>query len=97
MEEQAEEAAEQELVEEKPEEESKTSEDVNPFKALIGGYNKSEKSGKSSAKEKKEIVLKKDDFIEREHLRPLAAKKAADICFTLFDLYKKVHGMVSYT
>jgi len=83
------------FLKEEPEEKSKKSEDVNPFKALIGGYNKSEATEEKSVK--KEIVLKKDDFIEREHLRPLAAEKATEACFNLFDLYKKAHDMASYT
>ncbi|MBU0893970.1 MAG: hypothetical protein KKF48_01700 [Nanoarchaeota archaeon] len=76
----------------KPEKSSDTS---NPFLALIGHYDKPEK--KEKLKESKEIIVKKDDWTESELLRPLAAKKAEKIAFDLFDIYKKAHGMASFT
>ncbi len=79
---------------EKPEDES------NPFKALIGGYNKKKKKEEKpseSKEEPKDIVVKPDDWIEKTHLRKVAAESAADTAFTLFDIYKKAHGMESYT
>jgi len=83
--------------EEKPKDES------NPFKALIGGYNKKEKkdtlkdTSEKTNEKKKDIIVKPDNWIEKEHLRKVAAKSAADVCFKLFDIYKKVHNMPSYT
>jgi hypothetical protein len=47
--------------------------------------------------EKKEIVVKPDDWIERTHFRPLTAEAAKSKVFDLFDVYKKAHGMVSFT
>ncbi len=73
--------------------------DVNPFLALLGmGGKKKEEKPKEVSKEKEpEIIVKKDDWIESTHLRPLSASKAATTAFTLFDIYKKAHGMSSYT
>ena len=76
------------------EEEKKPKDSSNPFLALVGHYEKKE--------EKKEIEkvdkpLVKDNWIEETHIRPLAAKDAKDKAFMLFDVYKKAHGMVSFT
>jgi len=82
------------------EKKKKAGEDVNPFKALIGGYDKSEKPTKKEGEKqdiKKEIIIKKDDFIEKQHLRTLTALNAKEMAFALFDIYKKAHGMPSYT
>ena len=78
---------------------SKTSDTSNPFLALIGHYNKKEKTDDKKSKngEKKEIVVKPDDWIEKEHIRKLAAEKALKVSFNIFDIYKKSHGMPSYT
>ena len=70
----------------------------NPFLAIIGYYNK--KSEKEETKKPKSAEVKgirKDDWIEKTHLRNLAAENARDMAFTLFDVYKQGHGMVSYT
>ncbi|MFH1586073.1 MAG: hypothetical protein ABIB79_04855 [archaeon] len=71
----------------------------NPFLALIGHYNKSEKKENKVKKDVKKKVgeLKKDNWAEKEFLRPLAAKSAEAIAFKLFDVYKKAHDMPSYT
>lgn len=72
----------------------KSGDESNPFLALIGQYEKTEKSKKE---EKKEEIMKPDNFIEKEHIRPLAAETATETIFTLFDVYKKAHNMASYT
>ncbi|RLF35120.1 MAG: hypothetical protein DRM99_05255, partial [Thermoplasmata archaeon] len=77
---------------EKPKQSKDTS---NPFLAIIGAYEKKEK--KQSPENKKQKEIKPDNFIEKTHIRPLAAKKATDTAFNLFDIYKKAHGMPSYT
>ena len=72
----------------------------NPFKALFGGYNKKSKEKKKSAskEEKKEmIILKPDNYVEKVSVRPLAIKGAKASTFLLFDVYKKSHGMPSYS
>ena len=50
-----------------------------------------------TATEDKEIELKPDTWLEKEHYRKAAAETAAKMAFNLFDVYKKAHGMVSYT
>lgn len=88
------------FLEEKTEEEKqkeKSKDNSNPFLALIGYYDKSEKPQNKEKKQDKNKIIKPDDFIESQHLRPLAANTATDTVFTLFDIYKKAHGMPSYT
>ena len=87
------------FLEEKDEEEEKenSKDDSNPFLALIGHYDKKEKTEKKSqTKEDKDKPLRKDNWIESTHLRPFAAAKAIETAFDLFDIYKKAHGMPSY-
>ncbi len=80
--------------------EKKKSNEVNPFLALIGVYEKkSEKQGEkkeASKKEEKEKSVKKDSWIEAELIRPFIAKKSSTMAFDLFNTYKKAHGMASY-
>jgi len=75
----------------------KALDDSNPFKALIGGYDKPEKSETKPKTEEKDKPLIQDNWIEKTHLRTLAIKNATEMCFALFDVYKKAHGMASYT
>lgn len=85
----------EEEQEEQPEKKEDTS---NPFKALLGGYDKKEPEkpkAKSSSKEK--ATLRPETFAEKEYLRKLVADTAKETTFKLFDVYKKVHGMASYT
>jgi hypothetical protein len=85
------------FLEEKDEEEKKkeTKSESNPFLALIGKYNS--KEGEKKQEPKEETTIKPDNFIEAEHLRSFAAKDAKETIFDLFDIYKKAHGMESYT
>lgn len=87
------------FLEEKSQEESKEKikDESNPFLALIGHYNKDKKSKNQEEKEDEDKPIRPDNWIEKTHLRPLASKKAKDTAFALFDIYKKAHGMVSYT
>ena len=74
--------------------------DVNPFLAMFGFYNKkSEKKAKApgSSAKKDKIVIKKEVFDEKTHLRPYAAEEVTKTLYTLFDIYKKAHGMPSFT
>ena len=95
----------------KPEEKKENKEDVNPFSALIGfgsiwgkeKYSK-EESGETpeekAEKKKAEIIeklkkgLKKENYAERV-VRALAEQKAKKTVFTVYDVYKKAHGMAS--
>ncbi len=82
------------FLEDKTEEKKKPKDESNPFLALIGRYDKTEKPKKG---EIKEMTIKPDNFIEKQHLRSLASESATKITFDLFDIYKKAHGMPSYT
>ncbi|MBI2124433.1 hypothetical protein HYT92_01445 [Candidatus Pacearchaeota archaeon] len=81
-------------------------EDINPFSALIGigrkkpakeGEDKDEEKGKKAARIKmlKEKGARPDDWVEKM-VRKLAEEKARNICFKIFDVYKKAHGMASH-
>jgi hypothetical protein len=77
-------------------EEKKSSDGSNPFVALIGGYNKKSKKSKDESKTK-DKPIKKDNYLEKNYLRKIAAGDAQEKVFTIFDVYKKSHGMPSYT
>ena len=87
------------LKEEKDREELKEKEkksggeDANPFSALfgIGGEKKKEENGKKD----KITEIKADSYVE-EMVRKIAEDNVKTICFTLFDVYKKAHGMASH-
>jgi len=82
----------------KEKEEKKSEDSSNPFAALFGFYNKKEKEEKKDEKKKEEILeIKPDDWIEKTHLRKFAADTSKDTVFKLFDVYKKAHGMSSFT
>jgi len=83
------------FLEEKTEKEKEKPKDTsNPFLALFGFYDKKEKP---KEEEKKNNKIKPDDFIESNYIRPLAETNASETTFTLFDIYKKAHGMTSFT
>ena len=88
------------LEEKEKQENLKTSADTsNPFKALIGGYDKrpvQEKKPEKAA-EKEKAKIKPETYAEKNYLRPLTEKNAQELAFKLFDIYKKAHGMPSYT
>ncbi len=95
-----------EFLSEEDEAEKKTAEKPkdasNPFAALLGLYNKKEapkKTGSSKAEdvEKLNKAPDSDNGLEKEYLRPAAASGAKDTAFSLFDIYKKAHGMASFT
>jgi len=82
---------------EKGEKQEKPKDESNPFLALIGYYDKKPEKKTESKKTEKGKPIKPDDWIEKTHLRTLAAKTATDNAFKLFDTYKKAHDMPSYT
>jgi hypothetical protein len=70
----------------------------NPFLALIGEYDKSSsKEQPKKSNEPKPIFVAPEDWIEKEYIRKFASDKAKDLIFNLFDVYKKAHGMASFT
>jgi len=80
--------------EEKKEEKKKPKDTSNPFLALFGFYNeKEEKTEKKKGKKSEEI--KKDDWVEKEYIRKPAISEAKNTNYSLFDIYKKAHGMPS--
>jgi len=82
---------------EKKAKEEKASEESNPILALLGFYNKSPEKKKEEGKKEEISKVQPDNWFEKEHLRPAAAKFATDVTFNLFDIYKKAHGMPSYS
>ncbi len=82
---------------EKPSQEKPKSDSSNPFKALLGGYNS--KSGPKPKLDSKKapIIIRKDNYVEKEYIRPLAEQNAKEFTFKFFDIYKKAHQMPSYT
>lgn len=69
--------------------------EVNPFLALFGKYEG--KSEKEKPKPKEDKPVEKDSWIEANVIRKLVAGKSSSTAFTLFDVFKKAHGMASYT
>ncbi|MCK5321289.1 hypothetical protein KAJ38_01810 [Candidatus Pacearchaeota archaeon] len=73
----------------------KNSEDINPFAALFGLF-----SGGSNVKKGEEKIIegvkdiKKDNFVEQT-VRADAASAAGATLYTIYDIYKKAHGMAS--
>jgi hypothetical protein len=58
---------------------------------------KQKKKEKKQDKKKKEIgEIKKDNYPE-SWIRAHASRVAADLCFKIYDIYKKTHGMASVT
>ncbi|MFH1431283.1 MAG: hypothetical protein ABIG37_02335 [Nanoarchaeota archaeon] len=80
------------LKESEEKKEEKSSEDVNPFSALIGISEKKDKEKKKDDKKIQEI--KKDDYYESV-VREVAERDAMENCYNVFDVYKKAHGMQS--
>ncbi|MFH1237987.1 MAG: hypothetical protein ABIH79_01180 [archaeon] len=71
------------------------SEDINPFAALFGlftGGGNTEKEKKAEISDVKDI--KKDNFVEQT-VRAEAASAAGSTLYTVYDIYKKAHGMAS--
>ncbi|PIN88496.1 hypothetical protein COU61_04700 [Candidatus Pacearchaeota archaeon CG10_big_fil_rev_8_21_14_0_10_35_13] len=77
-------------------EKSDSFDDVNPFSALFSfkGF-KSSKKRSSDSNELKAGEIPKDDDYESV-IRGIAKGKADELCYTLFDVYKKAHGMPSH-
>jgi hypothetical protein len=80
-------------VEEVPKDQS------NPFKALFGGYNKKKPAPKIKEflEEPKIEYIEPDNWYEKTFFRTKVAENAKETLFSIFDIYKKAHGMASYT
>lgn len=85
--------------EKKEKEKKKEEEGSNPFLALIGHYNKTEKPEKKQEISKDtgdKFSLTPDNWSEKL-MRVGTAFEADDTTLTLYDIYKKAHGMLSFT
>ena len=88
---------------EKEAKEKAKSGDVNPFSALLGLGSKKEKKKEPKKEDKKadkikqlkEKGIEKDNWIEKM-MREQAEQDAREICFKIFDVYKKAHGMATH-
>mgnify|MGYP000217425793 CR=1 FL=1 len=85
---------------------NKSNDQSNPFAALFGFYDRKAKTKKSSSSEKinksedskpKKVEVLSDNYIEANHIRTYAQENSKATAFLIYDLYKKAHGMVSYT
>jgi len=86
--------------------EERSNNDLNPFTALLGLdklkiFEKKESKKEDPDKEKREKGeklakegIKKDSYAEGV-VRKLAEKNATDFCYTVYNTYKKAHGMAS--
>ncbi|MBM3247530.1 hypothetical protein FJZ17_03270 [Candidatus Pacearchaeota archaeon] len=68
------------------------SQDINPFMALLGLGNKSKEE--KNKEQEKNLIIKSDTYAEK-YLRNFAETKAKGSLFTVYDIYKKSHGMAS--
>ena len=89
------------------EKEEKKTDNTNPFSALFSGILKSKKKDKpkkeKTSEEKEEEEGKaleekgvKPDNHAEKYVRNLAEAMAITSCFTIFDIYKKAHGMAAF-
>ncbi|MBI2046612.1 hypothetical protein HYT26_00405 [Candidatus Pacearchaeota archaeon] len=77
--------------------------DVNPFSALLGLGSKKEKKKEPKKEDKKadkikqlkEKGIEKDNWIEKM-MREQAEQNAKEMCYKIFDVYKKAHGMATH-
>ena len=71
----------------------------NPFVALVGGYDKptGEKKPEKEKPGKKSWWPEKESFVEEKVIRPFGEEQAMEQAFKIFDVYKRAHGMPSYT
>ncbi len=76
------------------EEKQKSKDTSNPFMALFGKYES--KPQKSTSKEEKIESVQKDNWYEKEFFRKKSAETAKETLISLFDIYKKAHGMASF-
>jgi hypothetical protein len=74
----------------------KSNDTSNPFLALIGTYDKKEiKKEKKKSKEGIKMTVK-DKWIEKNFILEEAIKETKESALTIFEIYKKAHGMPSF-
>ena len=85
------------LEEKSADDKNSSSDSSNPFFALFGIYDKSSGKQKPKNEKEKDIIVKKDNWVEKNNLRPLTIERIKDLSYNIFDVYKKAHGMPSFT
>ena len=75
----------------KEQKEEKKSKDINPFTALFSSSKKNEEKKVIESAED----IKPDNYYERL-IRELAMEKSRDVCYNIYDIYKKSHDMASH-
>ncbi|HRZ85508.1 MAG TPA: hypothetical protein P5277_01885 [Candidatus Paceibacterota bacterium] len=80
---------------EEKKEEKKSNNNDNPFSALFSFLKKDEKKEEKKDLEIDVKKLKKDNYAEGL-MRELAGVSAKETCFSVYDVYKKAHGMASH-
>jgi hypothetical protein len=84
--------------EKKKEKKKKEDSGTNPLFALFGYYNKEEKKkDEKKSDDKSDIVSLSPDNWAEKIMRVGVAFEADDTNLTLYDIYKKAHGMISFT
>jgi hypothetical protein len=82
-------------IEEEEKKEEKKQDDINPFAAIFGLFNKKkDEKGKGGKEITEAKQIKKDNYVESE-MRRLAGETSKKIMYTIYDVYKKAHGMAS--
>lgn len=87
------------MFQEKKKEKSSSNKDQsNPFLALLGFYDKKEKpkEKKDNKQDIKDKPIPKDSWTEKTFIRASGAEAVAETTWTIFDIYKKGHGMASF-
>ena len=74
--------------------------DINPFSALFSIFKPEKKKKDDKEKETEELEKLKEKGVKRDtypekYIRSLAEADAINRCYTVFDVYKKAHGMAS--
>jgi hypothetical protein len=78
----------------KEEEKKKEGQDINPFGALFSGLFKKVEGKKKKGKLEGTGDIRKDNYVEKR-IRALASKTATARLYSIYDIYKKAHGMAS--
>jgi len=92
-----------EILNDKVAEEKQKGDDLNPFSALFSIF-RSEKSDKKKEDKlsdeeqykKVEIKVKKSENYAEQYIRNFATAEGANKCFSIYDKYKKAHGMPGF-
>ena len=82
--------------ESKPKSKKGSSDQSNPFLALFGAYNDKPEKKKVAPTEKEYVLTSQEKRIEEDIIMPQINDSITEKTFTIFETYKKVHGMVSF-